>query len=185
MGVFVFPGCFLFFWQWIHLAFGKKEFQQSPVPPSTRKRPSGRSPLKTQERSSGILIPLPLSVVSGIVHLDLKACVWPCPQNTSSFVDSRPLPKEGSRWLLVCRRAQSHPTLYDPLHCSPPGSSVHGIPQAGSWSGLPFPSPGDLPDPGIFLTQGSNPCLLKSPALQADSSPLCHLGSPNDHLVNE
>ena len=30
------------------------------------------------------------------------------------------------------------------------------------WSGLPFPSPGDLPDPGIDIT---------SPALQADSLP--------------
>ena len=28
------------------------------------------------------------------------------------------------------------------------------------WNGLPFPSPGDLPDPGISLTQGSNPSLL-------------------------
>ena len=28
-----------------------------------------------------------------------------------------------------------------------PGSSVHGI--SGSWSGLPFPSPEGLPDPGI------------------------------------
>ena len=32
---------------------------------------------------------------------------------------------------------------------SPPGSSVHGISQARIWSGLPFPSPGDLPDSGI------------------------------------
>ena len=30
------------------------------------------------------------------------------------------------------------------------------------WSGLPFPSPGDLPDPGIEP---------RSPALKADSSP--------------
>jgi len=29
-----------------------------------------------------------------------------------------------------------------------PGSSVHGISQAGILDGLPFPSPGDLPDPG-------------------------------------
>ena len=29
-----------------------------------------------------------------------------------------------------------------------PGSSVHGIFQE-YWSGLPFPSPGDLPDPRI------------------------------------
>ena len=32
---------------------------------------------------------------------------------------------------------------------SPPGSSVHGILQARISSGLLFPSPGDLPDPGI------------------------------------
>ena len=42
------------------------------------------------------------------------------------------------------------------------------------WSGLPFPSPGDLPDPGIEPV---------SPALQADSLPLSHQGSPYDkHL---
>ena len=35
------------------------------------------------------------------------------------------------------------------------------------WSGLPFPSPGDLPQPGI------NP---GSPALQADSYQLSHEG---------
>ena len=40
---------------------------------------------------------------------------------------------------------------------------------AGYWSGLPFPSPGDLPNPSIEAG---------SPVLQADSSPLLHLGSP-------
>ena len=30
-----------------------------------------------------------------------------------------------------------------------PGFSVHGILQAKYWSGLPFPSPEDLPNPGI------------------------------------
>ena len=44
--------------------------------------------------------------------------------------------------------AQLCPALCDPMDCSPPGSSVHGILQE-YWSGLPFPSPGDLPDPGI------------------------------------
>jgi len=37
------------------------------------------------------------------------------------------------------------------------------------WSGFSFLSPGDLPDPGIEL---------RSPALQADSLPLSHQGSP-------
>jgi len=36
-----------------------------------------------------------------------------------------------------------------PLDCSPPGSSVHGIFQVKILEWLPFPSPGDLPDPGI------------------------------------
>ena len=35
------------------------------------------------------------------------------------------------------------------MACSPPGSSVHGIFQAEYWSGLPFPSPGNLPDRGM------------------------------------
>ena len=37
----------------------------------------------------------------------------------------------------------------NPMDYSPPGSSVHGIPGQEYWSGLPFPFPGDLPDPGI------------------------------------
>ena len=30
-----------------------------------------------------------------------------------------------------------------------PSSSVYGFPRHEYWSGLPFPSPGDLPDPGM------------------------------------
>ena len=55
--------------------------------------------------------------------------------------------------------AQSGLTLCDPMDCSPPGSSVHGILQARILE-LPFPSPGDLPDPGIKP---------RFPALQVDS----------------
>ena len=44
-----------------------------------------------------------------------------------------------------------------------------GFSRQECWSGLPFPPPGDLPDPGIEPA---------SPALQADSLPLSHLGSP-------
>ena len=51
-------------------------------------------------------------------------------------------------------------TLCDPMDCSPPRSSVHGILQAKEhWSGLPCPSPGDLPYPGI------EPVFLMSPAV--------------------
>ena len=36
--------------------------------------------------------------------------------------------------------AQSCPTLYDPMDCSPPGSAIHGILQASvlEWVAIPF-----------------------------------------------
>ena len=40
-------------------------------------------------------------------------------------------------------------TLCDPMDCSPPGSSVHGILQARILGGLPFYFQGDLSDPGM------------------------------------
>ena len=43
------------------------------------------------------------------------------------------------------------------------------------WSGLPFPPPGDLPDPRI---RAASPV---SPVLQVDSLPLSHLGKPNKY----
>ena len=33
-------------------------------------------------------------------------------------------------YAVLCLVAQSYPTLCDPIDCSPPGSSVHGILQA-------------------------------------------------------
>ena len=45
--------------------------------------------------------------------------------------------------------AQSYPTLCDPVDCSLPVSSVHGIFQGRILEWVPFPSPGDLPNPGI------------------------------------
>jgi len=46
------------------------------------------------------------------------------------------------------------------VDCSPPGSSIHGILQARILEWLPFPSPGDLHNPGVKP---------RSPALQADA----------------
>ena len=56
--------------------------------------------------------------------------------------------------------AQSCPTLCDPwtvAHQAPPSM---GFSRQEYWSGVPFPSPGDLPDPGIEP---------RSPTLQADA----------------
>ena len=62
----------------------------------------------------------------------------------------------------------------------PPWTVVHQVPlsmefsRPGYWSGLPSPSPGDLPDPG--MEPGS-------PTLQADSLPTELPGKPNTDSV--
>ena len=54
-----------------------------------------------------------------------------------------------------------------------------GFPRQEYWSGLPFPSPGDLSDPGI------KPMSLASPAWRADSLPPSYQVSPgNSHEKN-
>ena len=48
----------------------------------------------------------------------------------------------------VCVVTQSCPTLCDPMDYSPPVSSVREILQARILECVPFPPPGDLPNPG-------------------------------------
>ena len=50
-------------------------------------------------------------------------------------------------------------TLCNPVDHSPSGSSVHGILQARILGGLPFPSPGDLPNPGTEPRSPGSPTL--------------------------
>ena len=45
--------------------------------------------------------------------------------------------------------AQSCPTLCDPMDCTLPGFSVHGISRQDYWSELPFPSAGSLKFPAL------------------------------------
>ena len=56
-----------------------------------------------------------------------------------------------------------------PMDCGPPGPLSMGFSRQEYWSGLPFPTPGDLPDPGI------KPGF---PALQEDSLPNELRGKP-------
>ena len=65
--------------------------------------------------------------------------------------------------------AKSYPTLVAPwtVACQTPLSL--GIPRQEYWSGWPFLSPGDLPDPGIKPTPS---------ALAGGFLPLSHQGSP-------
>ena len=71
---------------------------------------------------------------------------------------------------LVCVLvAQSCPTLCDPGTVAYQAPLSMGFPRQEYWSGLLFPSPGDLPYPGIEPG---------SPALQADSLPSEPPGKP-------
>ena len=70
--------------------------------------------------------------------------------------------------------AQSCPILWDPMDCSPPASSVHGILQARilEWVAIPF-------------SRGSSQPRIKprSPALQVDSLPSEPPGKPKNTRV--
>ena len=70
-------------------------------------------------------------------------------------------PVRGVPHLLGIRAKSLHcyPILCDPIHCSPPGSSVHGILQARILGGLLCPSPGDLPHPEIERASLMSPAL--------------------------
>ena len=69
--------------------------------------------------------------------------------------------------------AQSCLTICDFMGCSQLGFFVHGN-SPGKNTGLPFPSPGDLPDSGIEPM---------SPALQADSLPTGPSGKLYDRML--
>ena len=60
----------------------------------------------------------------------------------------------------LCEHTQSCSILCDPMDCSLPGYSVHGILQARILKWVAH-----FLLQGIFLTQGSNPTSLVSPAL--------------------
>ena len=72
----------------------------------------------------------------------------------------------------MCKHAQSCLTLCDPVDCSHQSPLSMGFSRQEYWSGLPFPPPRNLSDPGIKLES------LASSALAGGSLPLCHLGTP-------
>ena len=75
------------------------------------------------------------------------------PTSTSLFTPCKQVPQyHFSRFHML---TQLCPTLCDPMDCSPPDSSIHGILQARilDWVAIPFLQ-------GIFPIQGSKPSLL-------------------------
>ena len=71
----------------------------------------------------------------------------------------------------VCILSPS-PTLCNPMNCSRQAPLFMRFSSQAYWSGLPFPPPGDLPNPGM------EPTSPVSPALQAYSLPSEPPGKP-------
>ena len=131
-------------------------------------------------------------------------CPWDSPGKNTGV---------GCHFLLQCMKvksesevAQSCLTPSNPMDCSPPGSSNHGIFQARvpEWGAIAFSLlyPWDFPGKntrvgchaffqGIFLAHGSNPCLLHLLHCGQILYPLSHLGSSicllfaAKHIVND
>ena len=55
--------------------------------------------------------------------------------------------------------AQACPTLCDPMDCACQAPLCMEFSRQEYWRGLPFPVPGDLPDPGIEPTSLASPAL--------------------------
>ena len=66
----------------------------------------------------------------------------------------------------------THVQLCDPKTVAQQAALSMEFSRQECWSGLPFPSPGNIPDPGL------NPHLLCLLHWQVDSLPLLLLGSP-------
>ena len=61
--------------------------------------------------------------------------------------------------MVPAKLLQSRPTLCDPMNVAHQALLSMGFSRQEHWNGLPFPSPGDLPDPRI------EPVSLTSPVL--------------------
>ena len=117
-----------------------------------------------------------------LIHLSQRGCPlgyrWPFPAKERGWNRNRwQLRRRLSQLLWPFGAQQLQKYLFSRVwlfcDCSPRWAPLSkGFPRQEYWSGLPFPSPGDLLDPGIESMAPAT-----SPALQVDSWPLSHRGS--------
>ena len=112
------------------------------------------------------LLPQIYWLIQTFIHHNVARISWEQRQHGQvSYRSSLSYPTGGGGLV-----AKSCPTLLTPWTVACQASLSMGFPRQEYWSGLPFPPPGDRPNPGFEPV---------SPALQADSLPLSHLGSPS------
>ena len=99
------------------------------------KKPGGLQAMGSQSSSD----------TSGLIHF--LSGLWGgwfccCPSDNCGLVSGAQIAVTGNACAVSVVRWQ-------PPDCSPPGSSIHGLLQAGHCSGLPFPSLEGRPHPGV------------------------------------
>ena len=128
--------------------------------------------------SEGCIVPLIWNLPCIILYCFLNCTAYP-------FIITKTPGQEMGIWgrvsylLCICAKLlQSCLTLCDPVDCSLPGFSIHGIIQARilEWVAMPFSK--DLPNPGI------EPASLTFPELATGSLPLVPSGKPFVTLKN-
>ena len=102
-------------------------------------------------------------------YLHLYTCIWARVTLFRSTLQTRNRYVSDSPTCAVCAVAQLCLTLFNPMDYAHQAPLAMGFSRQGYWRGLPFPPPGNLPNPGI------KPGF---PVLQADSLPLSHQKSP-------
>ena len=122
---------------------------QSSFPAGCRKSPCSGCSLtgcRPSCHSFGpVYVPLPQTFVLGFPVLYLP--------DSSQAIHTKWMIKFEGGGLVT----ESCPTLWTPQDCSPLSM---GFPRREYWSGLPFPSPGDLPDPGLEPTSSALQAML-------------------------
>ena len=102
-------------------------------------------------------------------------CLMRCSGRVNRGTSLQKICCSGSRWM--CVQSLSHVQLFaTPCTVALQAPLSMEFSRQEYWSGLSFPSPGDLPNPGIKP---------RSPASQVDSLPLGHLGSPVLNMLDK
>ena len=117
------------------------------------------------------LIKLQLSLSRILNSTFLEKKIWPVSYGQKTKSCNRGMDAQSPcLWeaLLLFSRQVVSDSCY-PTDCSPQAPVSMVFSRQEYWNGFPFPSPGDLPNPGVKPV---------SPILYAVSLPLSHLGSP-------
>ena len=89
-------------------------------------------------------------------------------------------------YLLCCSASQLCPTLCNPIDCSPPGSSVHGIFQARvlEWAAIPFSRGSSLPRDQTRVSRIHRRVLTAEPSERPCPVTAPKMGSPPPQSIS-